>query len=323
MQNMRFTLPEIAASVRDLGYRGKELFSDGYSCVESATSGKLFYVFCYDKESNALSDESVEASLVRFACNWVVTDEYDENRLGILCNWFNSERPFSKSYIRQGSEDKLAVLEADLYVLDGMSQAAFKHQLSFFIGQLEFYASQLPRCLTTPKSQLVENHNKALSLLHTDGDTTQIEQAIRLYRYNAHLGFAGSQNNFGDLFEDGDLVPKDLLVAMYWYARSSERGEPTAYYSIASLLSASTENVDALVLAAKYAILAANQLPDGKNKASAVQIRETLREILSKELYEYAQELAKSHQPLVDEPWKMEDAPGPPAISAPGSSLMN
>jgi len=213
-------------------------------------------------------------------------------------------------------------------LLQWQAQLLLSRDLSHAKGQRHGGAigggkDRMPVGQTTPKSKLVENHNKALSLLHADGDTGQIEQAIRLYRQNAHLGFAGSQNNFGDLFEDGDLVPKDLLVAMYWYARSSERGEPTAYYSIASLLSASTENIDALVLAAKYATLAADQLPDGKNKLSALQIRETLSEILSKELYEYAQELAKSYQPLIDEPWKMEDVPGPPTISAPGSSLMN
>lgn len=323
MQMMRFTLPEIAEAVRDLGYRGREYLADGYSYVESASSGKTFHLLCYDSQSNALTEVSAEATLVRFACSWTVTDEFDETKIRILCNWFNSERPFSKSYVRQGSEDMLAVLEADLFVLDGMSQDAFKHQLSTFIRQLETFNNQLPRCMTVPKSQLVENHNKALSFLHTDSDTDQIEEAIRLYRYNAHLGFAGSQNNFGDLFEQGDIVAKDLLVAMYWYARSSERGEPTAYYSIASLLAKSTQNPDALVLAAQYSILAMKELPDGKNKAAAIQLCDTLKEMMSVELFEYAQGLAENYQPMHDEPWKMEDSPGPSVISAPGSDLMN
>jgi hypothetical protein len=51
MQNMRFTLPEIAASVRDLGYRGKELFSDGYSCV--ATSPRTISSWSFESNSSS------------------------------------------------------------------------------------------------------------------------------------------------------------------------------------------------------------------------------------------------------------------------------
>jgi len=102
-------------------------------------------------------------------------------------------------------------------LLQWQAQLLLSRDLSHAKGQRHGGAigggkDRMPVGQTTPKSKLVENHNKALSLLHADGDTGQIEQAIRLYRQNAHLGFAGSQNNFGDLFEDGDLVPKDLLL---------------------------------------------------------------------------------------------------------------
>lgn len=320
---MRFNLPEIATAVRELGYRGREYLAEGYSYVESASSGKTFHLFCYDSESNALLDSERDAALVRFACNWGVTDEYDESQLQLLCNWFNAETPFSKSYLREGSRGTLVVLEADLYVLDGMSEKAFRQQLSLFIGQLEALDKQLPQCATISKSKLVENHNKAIALLHTDGGVDQVEEAVQLYRYNAHHGFAGSQNNFGDLFEDGSIVPKNLLVAMYWYTRASERGEPTAYYSIASMLASSTENLDALVLAAQYSILAVKELPEGKNKASAMQLRDALKKAMSASSYEYAEALASSFQPIHNEPWKMEDTPGPSAASAPRSDLMN
>ena len=174
MQTMRFTMSEIADSVRDLGYRGKEHWSEGITCVESATSGKIFSLYCYDTESNALSDAESEASLVRFGCSWIVSDGYDQNKLQILCNWFNAEKPFSKSYVRSSAEDTLVIVEADLYVLDGMTNAAFKHQLSIFIAHLENFQKHLSSCSTIPKSQLVENHNKALSLLHGDGDAENV-----------------------------------------------------------------------------------------------------------------------------------------------------
>ena len=323
MEPMRFTLPEISAALRDLGYRGKEYLGEGFSYVESATGGKTFHLFCYGNESTALSGMEEEASLIRLACKWVVTDKYDESKLHLLCNWFNSVHPFSKAYVQQDSDDTLTVIEADVYVLDGMTQAAFKNQLSLFIAQLELLSKQLPRCLTIPKSQLVETHNRAVTLLHSDGGVDQINEAIRLYRQNAHHGFAGSQNNFGDLFEDGNVVSKDLLVAMYWYARASERGEPTSYYSIASLLASSTENPDALILAAQYAILASKLLPEGKNRASAIQLQQSLQDTLPSDWYKYAVALSEAYQPIHDEPSKMGDTPGLSAVSATESGLLN
>jgi len=145
----------------------------------------------------------------------------------------------------------------------------------------------------------MERHNKAVDGVH--GIAPNIDEAISLYRQNAYLGYAGSQNNFGDLFESGTGVVKDELLAVYWYTRASERGEPTAYLSLASILAASQSNLDSLTVAAKYAILAAKKLPEGRNKISALQIKDNLQEILSPELYAYAEELAQSFKPIYEE----------------------
>jgi len=68
------------------------------------------------------------------------------------------------------------------------------------------------------------------------------EDAARLYRQSADLGFAGAQNNLGDMYEAGQGVPKSEKAAIHWYTRAAERGEPTAYLSLASLLRNSGES---------------------------------------------------------------------------------
>lgn len=95
------------------------------------------------------------------------------------------------------------------------------------------------------------------------------EDAARSYRLSADQGYAGAQNNLGDLYATGRGVPKSVMAAIYWYTRSAERGEPTAYLSLASLLSQDTTDPEILIEALKYAALAYNFLPAGTNKTSA------------------------------------------------------
>ena len=61
-------------------------------------------------------------------------------------------------------------------------------------------------------------------------------EAFRLYQASADLGFAGAQNNVGDHYERGHVIPQSDVGAVYWYTRAAERGEPTAYLGLASVL---------------------------------------------------------------------------------------
>ena len=83
-----------------------------------------------------------------------------------------------------------------------------------------------------------------------------LEEVAKLYRASADLGFAGAQNNLGDLYESGEGVPQNQKVAIYWYTRAAERGEPTAYFSLASLLSEGSNDTEILAESMKFATLA-------------------------------------------------------------------
>ena len=318
---MKFSKANIAEALRDLGYKGKELVDANVSFIESAASGRSFFVYPHLPDGEFVSAESAEASLVRFRAYWPQMDDLGEAQADALCNWFNADQSFTKLFRRTSQTSFGLILEADLYVLDGMSMAAFQNRTEAFITSYEYAMKCLERCTYIDKDEILERHNKAVEILHGAGE--DLSEAVKLYRINSHLGYAGSQNNFGDLFEIGEHVEKDELLAIYWYTRASERGEPTAYYSLASIFEQSRDNPDAMVLAAQYAILASENLPEGKNLTAALEIRNTLKEILSSDLFELAEYYASNFKPIYEEKWTLSDSPGPKVTVVPGSDLLN
>lgn len=157
------------------------------------------------------------------------------------------------------------------------------------------------------KREARANHKLALS--HRWGIAQNPTEAARLYRLAGEEGFAGSQNNLGDLYETGEGVKANDKFAIYWYTRSAERGEPTAYLSLSSLLPIGTSDKDILVEALKYGILATKYLPNGKNKASAQANVKKISAQLSKEDKDHAVDLAAKWEPLYQEKYLMSDTP--------------
>lgn len=320
--NMKFTIPAIGEAIRSMGYKGLEFMNESYSAIESAANGRTFMVCPLIAEGESVMNNDDEAKLIRFRACWFSMDCLEEVQADHLCNWFNSNQPFTKLYKEATDTSYNLWLEADLYVLDGMSIPAFQSRVEAYIKSFEYAMKCLDRCSYIDKNAIVDRHNKAIEIL--DGFGEDKKEAITLYRINSYLGFAGSQNNFGDQFEIGKLLPKDDLVAVFWYTRASERGEPTAYYSLATiLLENSRDNIDGLILAAQYAILAADQLPEGKNKISAIETREVLRSIIGDENYELADAHARNFRPIYREKWTLGDSLGPDVTVVPGSGALN
>ena len=134
-------------------------------------------------------------------------------------------------------------------------------------------------------------------------------RAAILYRKAAEAGYAGAQNNLGDLYETGLGVHKNDKLAVYWYTRSAERGEPTAFLSLASFLAQGSDDAEALVEAAKYAALAFTYLPEGRNKNSASLLIESLSKKLGQADKQRVLELVKLWSPLYQEEHLMGDSP--------------
>jgi hypothetical protein len=156
------------------------------------------------------------------------------------------------------------------------------------------------------KKQARANFN--LAIKNRWGPKPSLEEAIRLYRLSADEGFAGAQNNLGDMYEDGSGVPANDKFAVYWYARAAERGEPTAYFSLSTLLPINTDDENVLIETLKFGILAANQLPEGKNKLAARANARSIASRLPQSAIDRAIELSKAWEPLYQEKSLMGDS---------------
>ena len=116
-----------------------------------------------------------------------------------------------------------------------------------------------------------DDTERALDLYHQAlwkhfGDEPNLQAAIALYRESADMGFAPAQNNLGYCYERGADVEQSDAIALYWATRAVERGEPTAYLSVAKLLLKNATDEPTLVEALKYAFLAKKFLETGGNR---------------------------------------------------------
>jgi len=147
------------------------------------------------------------------------------------------------------------------------------------------------------------------ALLKQWGEDPDPEQAFRLYQTSADLGFAGAQNNLGDHYERGEVVPQSDVGAAYWYTRAAERGEPTAYLGLASVLGGCEDCDDLLIEALKYAVLAKTLLPDGGNKDLAVVLEGLIAAKLSGKAQVELSTRILNWEPLMQEEYLQSDSP--------------
>lgn len=144
-----------------------------------------------------------------------------------------------------------------------------------------------------------ELFDQAVKLDANEDDKTSV--AVKLYWHSAQAGFAGAQNNLGDLYERGSRVQPNDAFAIYWYVRAAERGEPTAYLSLATILSEGNPDNAQLVEALKFAILAATELPGEQNRRRAEEAKRAIEKRLSHGSRDLALELAGKWRPLFQE----------------------
>jgi TPR repeat protein len=147
------------------------------------------------------------------------------------------------------------------------------------------------------------------ALLKQWGEDPDAAEALRLYQASADMGFAGAQNNLGDHYERGEAVPQSDVGAVYWYTRAAERGEPTAYLGLASVLGNSDTGDDLLIEALKYAVLAKALLPDGGNKDLATVLEGLIAAKLPRSSHEDFSNRLQNWEPLFQEEYLQSDSP--------------
>jgi len=147
------------------------------------------------------------------------------------------------------------------------------------------------------------------ALLKQWGENPNPQEAFRLYQASADLSFAGAQNNLGDHYERGEVVPQSAVGAVFWYTRAAERGEPTAYLGLASVLGNSNAGDDLLIEALKYAFLAKELLPEGGNKDLATVLQGLIAAKLSRSSHDEFTNRLKNWEPLFQEEYLQTDSP--------------
>lgn len=304
-ENVPVTLKLVATWLQELGYRG-EVNSDGHPFVHSAADGHDFYIFGY---GDGLPRPDAPCATIRLQMAWGGFDDANVMRLLFALNRFNAGARFSRALALVGIDRELGVgIEIDAVTANGMSRREFHGLLNFFIDNsvvllngvrdTNVFDMRHPRAL----------HNEALKCV-AEGEPG-VERALQLYRQAAAEGYGGSQNNLGELYETGRGVAPNLNAAVHYYTRSAERGQPTAYLGLASVLSMETKDEELLIEAAKFAVLASRELPEGRNREEAQARRLSLEERLCRKSWDRAVELAEHWRPLVVAPGRMQDTPG-------------
>ncbi len=172
--------------------------------------------------------------------------------------------------------------------------------------------TETSKAMSMPWKSQQEEHPRELfhqALLKKWGAAKDIDGAVHQYRASANIGFAGAQNNLGDCYEQGVGVPQSDLAAMFWYTRAAERGEPTAFLSLANMLNRTQADEATLVEALKFSSLARLYLPDGGNKDLAKTLEELIAAKLSPDECQRAYEMATTWEPLYQEEFLLSDSP--------------
>ena len=286
------------------GYKAKVFSRDGRAWIESGAHGLNFEVIFYAGEDLEQPD----------ACKSMAFDltlgPYRKRNIDLLsnvCNEFCRKMRYVKAFVINREHDMLVSIQMDTLASGGVSDIFIDDAINAFVWFMADF-SKLLRDAIDRTHDYSSYHTAALDAIW--GVEKNPERAFFLYSTAAYGGFAGSQNNLGDMYETGLGCVESEVVAMHWYTRSAERGEPTAYFSISTLL-LETKNAtpDILITAAQFAILALERLPDGKNKASAQETLAKISEHLSEDQISHARALAEGWKPLFQETGLMGDSP--------------
>ena len=222
-----------------------------------------------------------------------------------ICNDLNC-RYRHCTFAIAGKTEKSLTVASDFEVLQD-PESEFCSKWQWFEKLIVLFANEAMHSSTITGDGADNLHNGAV--LARWASKPDFKKALSLYRQAAELGFAGSQNNLGDAYECGEGTTKSDVVAAYWYARAAERGEPTAYMSLATLLSRTAPDSESLAEAAMYALLALRHLPNGTNQMLTATCYAQIKSRLPDELLVHAMERAKAWRPLFQEGRLLSDTP--------------
>jgi hypothetical protein len=297
------TPDQIVTTLAARGIPCEVLGQSGGEVIRGVLDGIVYYVRFYkpvDEARTAFSSISIQAGKN-------IGLSVLPNSLLNVCNDLNQQYRFCK-FSMGGDEEKYVTVAMDFDVFSEPVEG-FIEKWEWFENLLPLFSSRVVESRALVLGEVAELHDRAIEAQW--GEVRDYPLAAKLYRQAAELGFGGSQNNLGDLYEDGCGVPKSDVVAAYWYARAAERGEPTAYMSLATLLARTAEDEGMLSEAAMFALLALRHLSEGTNSSISAACYNDLKARIGSESLKAAIERASGWLPLFQEAAVMSDTPDP------------
>ncbi|MBM4074386.1 MAG: hypothetical protein FJ267_01925 [Planctomycetes bacterium] len=296
-------LPEdVAKMLQEMGYRGRVIDDGAIAKVESATNGSKFFVNFFSPQDD---DRSKGFEEIQFDTGFGLRYDVNAAKLVGRCNRFNAEYRFAKLSV-WGQKYRYITMKID-FLVTANDFTSFQRCASMFFSLMQSFMEEVIESDDCKGDGCSDLHSDAIQFQF--GVNRDPKAAIEAYRIAAERGFAGSQNNLGDLYETAANLPKSDEFAVYWYTRAAERGEPTAYLSLATLLSEKSVDREMLIEAAKFAFLAVGQLPEGFNMKIANDCLASLKNLLTADDLALAEQRAKSWEPLYQEHRLMSDSP--------------
>jgi hypothetical protein len=317
-ENQPVNVTRIALLMQDMGYRGKLVHGDDWCWVESATNGNKFSIYAYSAD---LADPNSQARSIQFDGGWGGLSSYDARRFLMVCNRFNHAWRYAKATVVSDNDRYSLSVKLDHYCPNGLTDEAFFAVADMYVQLIEDMTKRTVAVEGDALNVLVERHNEAVGIMW--GAESDPEQALDIYLANARSGYGGSMNSLGDLYEHGAEVGQSALAAAYFFARAAERGQPSAYYGLARILSEGVVDEAISVEAAKYALLASRDLPEGQSKCRAEMLRDELMRKLGSEDQKTAINLAENWMPLIFEGGPLENGPIHDNVHSPPSSVLN
>ena len=294
---------QIASALQDLGYRG--LVDEEWPYVHSAAMGLEFRVVFHSPIEDA-EEPAFESYM--FDMGLYASEPVTLARVVAHCNDMNRDYRFVRFFGGQNDLGRCYVAVQMDVMADATDDHRVQRNCAMFISMAGVLRDLIRSIESEGNFEAYANHSKAVTLIKGSSDDRKL--ACELYWSAARQGFAGSQNNLGDLYETGNEMPQNQVMAAYWYARAAERGEPTAYLSLATLLASVADDNWTFIEAAKFAHLAVERLHEGSNKAAAQAALDRLVTLLPEGMIDAAKASADQWEPLFQETQLMSDPPG-------------
>jgi TPR repeat protein len=137
-----------------------------------------------------------------------------------------------------------------------------------------------------------------LGEMYYDGQVVprDYKEAVKWHRKSAAQGHSGAQNNLGWMYFNGLGVPKDYKEAVKWYTKSAKQGYSLAQFELSRMYETGQGVLQDYVMAHMYSNIAAVREYKGANQYPKLAIEKKMTSSQLAEAQKLAREWIRTHQ---------------------------